>query len=302
MSVQEHNKHVVTRMLELVNGGQFDALDQVFNADFLDHGPSAGAGLAGLQRGLNMMHGALPDLHFGVDYLVAEENMVVIVGYLSATFTGSPLFGVASTGNPAKWQSIMSMRVVDGKIVERWVNADTWGMLQQTGVLASAMGDFVPPLAANQAKMSVAAQSATVQAQNKATARAFIEQVLIGRDVNAASTFFAPGGGLRVGDNLVLPDVIAPVAGMIYSAFPDYNATIEFAVAEGDVAVTRIAETGTHQGDYMGVAATGKEVKWSESHCMVFKDGKIQELWMLPDVMAVMQQLGGFHPQVPVQP
>jgi steroid delta-isomerase-like uncharacterized protein len=49
----------------------------------------------------------------------------------------------------------------------------------------------------------------------------------------------------------------------IRRAFPDHHLTIEDQIAEGDKVVTRVTFHGTHQGQFNGIAPTGKQVKWS---------------------------------------
>src|SRR3989337_618718 len=45
----------------------------------------------------------------------------------------------------------------------------------------------------------------------------------------------------------------------IRSAFPDMNVSIDDVIAEGDTVVLRLTGRGTHQGDFMGLAATGRQ-------------------------------------------
>jgi predicted ester cyclase len=72
-----------------------------------------------------------------------------------------------------------------------------------------------------------------------------------------------PGGGL--------PEVLA--------AFPDIKATINQWVIEGDLVTAYVTFNGTHQAEYLGVAATGKAITFSIIDIWRVKDGKIVELW-----------------------
>jgi predicted ester cyclase len=291
MSVEE-NKRIVRRFLELVNTGQIEALGEVIDVEFLDHGPGQGGGLAGLQRGLHMMHASLPNLHFGLDDIIAEGEMVVIRGNLSADFSGSPFFGVPATGQHAEWLSVMVMRVSGSKIKERWVNANTWGMLQQVGVIPQVKMDLAPLLLED-------AGSIPVEELHKAVARQLIERVWVGRDLDALGELFTPDGGVAAGDQFLRPDVVKVFANMVFAAFPDFTATIEFIVAEGDTVVMRVEEGGTHEAEFMGVPATDKRVFWTEVFYLTMKAGKIEKVWMQPDTMGMMQKMSAFHPLVP---
>jgi len=79
---------------------------------------------------------------------------------------------------------------------------------------------------------------------------------------------------------------------MFFSAFPDLHATIDVLVAEGDLVVGRMTNTGTHTGDFMGIPATGKKVSFTETHIVRIADGKAVEHWGNQDDMGMMQPLG----------
>ena len=79
---------------------------------------------------------------------------------------------------------------------------------------------------------------------------------------------------------------------MFLSAFPDLHATIDVLVAEGGLVAGRMTTTGTHKGDFLGIAATGKQVKFSEIHIVRIANGKATEHWGNSDDMGMMQQLG----------
>ncbi|MDP8951660.1 MAG: ester cyclase, partial [Actinomycetota bacterium] len=67
---------------------------------------------------------------------------------------------------------------------------------------------------------------------------------------------------------------------------------IEDLFAEGDKAVLRFTFRGTHQGEFMGNAPTGKRVTMAGIDIFRIADGKIVELWGQEDVLGMMQQLG----------
>ena len=72
------------------------------------------------------------------------------------------------------------------------------------------------------------------------------------------------------------------------AAFPDFHVQVNQRLAEGDRMSQAVTVTGTHQGEFMGIAATGRKV---EVHAMVmtrFKDGKIAEEWEVLDQLGVM--------------
>ena len=82
----------------------------------------------------------------------------------------------------------------------------------------------------------------------------------------------------------------------LLAAFPDGRLTIEDMIAEGDKVVTRYTFRGTHKGDFMGIAATGKEVASTGIFISRIAEGKIVEEWEEYDALGFMQQLGAIPP------
>jgi steroid delta-isomerase-like uncharacterized protein len=80
---------------------------------------------------------------------------------------------------------------------------------------------------------------------------------------------------------------------MLRTAFPDLRMQVEDVIASGDKAVARVAATGTHQGEFVGIPPTGRSVAVQVIDIMRFDDaGLVCEHWGLTDTMAMMQQLG----------
>jgi len=76
------------------------------------------------------------------------------------------------------------------------------------------------------------------------------------------------------------------------AAFPDGKTTTNDLIAEGDKVVERFTLVGTHKGDFMGIPATGKQVKVTGMSIFRIANGKIVEHWGENDVIGVMVQLG----------
>jgi steroid delta-isomerase-like uncharacterized protein len=79
---------------------------------------------------------------------------------------------------------------------------------------------------------------------------------------------------------------------MLNNAFPDIQCTIVDVVAEGDKVAYRTSITGTHKGNLMGIAPTGKQFKITEDYFSRFEGGKIVEHNNLADMLSYYQQLG----------
>jgi predicted ester cyclase len=76
--------------------------------------------------------------------------------------------------------------------------------------------------------------------------------------------------------------------------FPDVISTIEDLIAEGDKAVARWRSRATHQGDYMGIAPTGKEMEFTGISVYRIEGGKIAQSWNIEDQLGLMRQIGAF--------
>jgi steroid delta-isomerase-like uncharacterized protein len=88
------------------------------------------------------------------------------------------------------------------------------------------------------------------------------------------------------------PAGVKRLAAMAHASFPDLHFTIEDMVAEGDKVVYRYSLRGTHQNDFMGIAATGRQVNVTGIHIYRVDDGKLQEEWENWDMLGLMRQLG----------
>ena len=130
--------------------------------------------------------------------------------------------------------------------------------------------------------------------QNKALFRRFTDEVINGKNTSVIGELMA----VDMVDHNLMPGQAAGLEGMeqmmtmFLSAFPDLHTTIDVLIAEGDVVSGRMTTTGTHRGDFMGIPATGKQVKFSEIHIVRIVNGKAVEHWGNSDDMGMMQQLG----------
>ncbi|MEV5388004.1 ester cyclase [Streptomyces sp. NPDC052721] len=135
------------------------------------------------------------------------------------------------------------------------------------------------------------------EARNKATFRRLQDAVHTGDLETVSKTI----------DEIVAPDLLfhAPVPmgttgaqalkrvwEVLLRAFPDLRVEIEDEIAEGDKVVFRNTVTGTHHGEYRGLPATGKPVRYNEIFILRFADDRVAEIWGVVDVLAQMRQLG----------
>lgn len=113
--------------------------------------------------------------------------------------------------------------------------------------------------------------------------------VTIGREVIGASAVFH------------VPFAAEPMRGlegylgilaMMRSAFSDVHWTIDETITEGDKIVARFTLTGTHDGTFFGVPATGRSVRAAAINIYHFDDGLIVEEFGMPNVVSLLGQIG----------
>ena len=99
-------------------------------------------------------------------------------------------------------------------------------------------------------------------------------------------------------DHSAPPELPAGIEGyrlkvaVFINAFPDLKITYSHQIAEGDMIAGRFTLTGTHQGDFGGIAATGKKISVTGHDQLRVLEGKVAEHWVEMDTLGMMQQLG----------
>ena len=81
-------------------------------------------------------------------------------------------------------------------------------------------------------------------------------------------------------------------AAMLRAAFPDWHSEMHRLLAEGDLVAEHFTARGTHRGEVMGVAPTGREVSMPGVNIFRLRDGKIVERWGCLDELRFLRELG----------
>lgn len=79
---------------------------------------------------------------------------------------------------------------------------------------------------------------------------------------------------------------------MLRQALPDFQVQIVDIFGADDRVVLRLVATGAHQGEFLGVPATGKRIEFNAINIYRLAEGKIVETWQLMDVWGFMSQVG----------
>jgi steroid delta-isomerase-like uncharacterized protein len=131
--------------------------------------------------------------------------------------------------------------------------------------------------------------------QNKALVREMVEEIFNRGNMSRADEFLSPD---FVEHEELPPGIpqgregVKQLTAMMRNAFPDFKATIEDLIAEGDKVVIRMSWSGTQKGQFMGVPPTGKSVSFGVIDIIRIAGGKFVEHWGQMDSMGMMQQLG----------
>jgi steroid delta-isomerase-like uncharacterized protein len=75
-------------------------------------------------------------------------------------------------------------------------------------------------------------------------------------------------------------------------AFPDLHWTVVDSIATDDRAAAVVTATGTHEGEFFGIPATGREVEMEATLYFAVSDGKITRKWNRADELGLLQQVG----------
>lgn len=95
-------------------------------------------------------------------------------------------------------------------------------------------------------------------------------------------------GSIEGSDNL-----IALLRSFI-AALPDLNAQEQDVVADGDTVAVRFVVEATHEGELLGMAPTGRRVRWDAVDVYRVRDGKISEEWAADDLTAILNAVGAY--------
>ncbi|NUR99730.1 MAG: ester cyclase [Kribbellaceae bacterium] len=131
--------------------------------------------------------------------------------------------------------------------------------------------------------------------RNKAVVKDFIDGLFSKGDLGAVDTYLAedfvahnaPGFGAT-------PDRegFRHAGAVIRAAFPDWHSELHDLIAEDDLVVERFTASGTHRGEVMGVAPTGRTVTLPGINIFRLRDGLIVERWGQLDELGLLRQLG----------
>jgi steroid delta-isomerase-like uncharacterized protein len=78
---------------------------------------------------------------------------------------------------------------------------------------------------------------------------------------------------------------------LVKRAFPDLKIRIDDLVAAGDKVALRLTLSGTHQGEFQGIPATGRTISYVSHEFYRVTDGRVAEEWICSDMASLFSQL-----------
>jgi len=78
----------------------------------------------------------------------------------------------------------------------------------------------------------------------------------------------------------------------LLKGFPDLRVEIEDIIAEGEKVAHRFTFCGTHRGEFLGVAPTGRSVSAAGMQVNLFSGGKCIEVWSVHDTFRFLSEIG----------
>ena len=129
--------------------------------------------------------------------------------------------------------------------------------------------------------------------ENKALTRRIAEEIINLGNLDVADEVYAKDFINYVPpDEIKGPEGIKQYFSQMRNAFPDIKSTTQDQIAEGDKVVDYQVVTGTHKGEFQGIAPTGKQIKVTATIINRIAGGKIVESWSNIDMLGLMQQIG----------
>jgi predicted ester cyclase len=118
---------------EVFNRGNFAILPELFKPDFVEHQFGLHPTFAGMQKDVEYLHRAFPDLRLTIDEMAVDGDKL----WARMTARGTNTGGLMGPPNGKSFEIAVfdEVRFEDGKIVEHWGSPDRFAQMHQLGLL-----------------------------------------------------------------------------------------------------------------------------------------------------------------------
>jgi steroid delta-isomerase-like uncharacterized protein len=286
---------------EGVNGADLSVFDRVAAPDVVYHGATVAdeSGLDTLKRIYGEALTGFPGIQYTLLTSVADGDAVALRYRVEGVHAGD-FRGLAPTGNTITWNHSTFAHVDCGRISEMWAEIDQLDRLRSLGILAAegpaarmAGGASRPA-----ATPIMPAESASCAPQSPEETIAVVDRVRA--EVYNTGNFdvmpeiFAEGylhGSANGPDAIGIAEGARRIGGFV-TALPDLEWTFDEVIAEGDRVAARWTTRGTHDGDLLGFAPTGKPVEFTGISFFTVGCGKVVEFQTEMDAGGLLEQVG----------
>lgn len=135
----DRTKETVHRYLqEVVGGGNLVVADELIHEALVFTSPYTPEPTRTREAFIQMItgiHAAFPDFYLDEEEILCEGDLVASRWVAGGTHTGADFAGLPATGRAFRITGMSIYRVLDGRVIEGWVNDDTLGMASQLGLV-----------------------------------------------------------------------------------------------------------------------------------------------------------------------
>ena len=188
-----------------------------------------------------------------------------------------------------------TIALIVAAVVTQWQRVRELGRQVLSGTTAGNQWQRVQGLTRQVLSRGTTEQISVSAEENKALTRRWIEELFNAGNLEVADEIIAAD---HVNHDPTLPDIPPgpegqkQIVNLYRGAFTNAHISVEEQLAEGDRVVTRWTSSGTHQGEFMGVAPTGNQVTITGITINRVSDGRIAESWSNYDALGMMRQIG----------
>jgi len=136
MSIEEENKTLLYRIFDLLNKGELTAYYELFDNSYVAHVHGRDIPLEELKKLDAGVFALIPDYHFTLNDVIAENDKIAFRTTCVGTHTGEAM-GITPTGKKLEFVMFCISRFYDGIVAEDWMLTDLLQMIQQLGAVPS---------------------------------------------------------------------------------------------------------------------------------------------------------------------
>ena len=235
---------------------------------------------------------ACPDQRIDLTAVVAERDLVAVRLTCTGTHNGRSLLGAEPSGKAIRYEGLVICRVKDGRIFEQWGGFDSLGLAQQLG-LARAGTWPAPSVLPTRGSPEGGSPAGTP----REVVRGYWEATFNDRSFGSLEEVVGPAfvdhcygavdrpeergaDGLRIAEESFL------------GVFPDCRVRVDELFAADDLVCARLSSRGTHRGEWLGTAPTGRTFSYEGTFIWRLRGGKLTDRWGGFDRLWMARQVG----------